>query len=303
MNLKACWALLGQAGGAWWNSNAQRLGAALAFYATFSLAPLLLVVVAITGLIYGRQAATGHLLGQLRNLVGEDQAAVLQALIAGADQPTTGVWASITAVVMLLVGATGLFVQLQDALNTIWLVQAPAGRGLWGAVKDRFLSFMLVLVSAFLLLLSVAADTLLTALPGELGDGHSVWPGQLIHLSLSFSIITLLFAMIYKLLPDAVIAWTDVWFGSVITSLLFSVGKFLIGLYLGKSAIGSTFGAAGSLAALLLWLYYSAQLFLFGAHLTKAFAVNFGSGIVPRTNAAPAPVTAHAPGQQEVHQG
>jgi membrane protein len=303
MNVKACWALLRQAGGAWWNSNAQRLGAALAFYATFSLAPLLLVVVAITGLVYGRQAATGHLLGQLRHLVGEDQAAALQALIASADQPATGVWASITGVVMLLVGATGLFGQLQDALNTIWLVQAPAGRGVWGAVKDRFLSFMLVLVSAFLLLLSVAADTLLTALRGALEDEHSTWASQLIHLPLSFVIITLLFATIYKFLPDAVITWRDVWFGSVITSFLFSVGKFLIGLYLGKSAIGSTFGAAGSLAALLLWLYYSAQLFLFGAELTKAFAVNFGSGIVPRAKVAPAPVTAHAPGQQKVYQG
>jgi membrane protein len=258
------------------------------------------MVVAVTGLVYGREAARGHLLRQLRDLVGEEQGAALQAMIASADAPAAGIWASATGLVMLLVGATGLFAALQDALNAIWQVQPVPGRGLWGIVKGRFLSFALVLASAFLLLLSVAADTVLAALGGPWGFERSTWPGQLIHLAASFGVITLLFAMIYRWLPDAVIDWRDVWLGSAITALLFNAGKFLIGLYLGRTAAASAFGAAGSLAALLLWLYYSAQLFLFGAELTKACAMRFGSGIVPRANAMAAPVTSHTPGPQEV---
>jgi membrane protein len=265
MSLKSYWGMVKQAGSEWWNDKAPRLGAALAFYITFSLAPLLVLVVAIAGFAFGREAAAGQLTDQLRDLVGEQGGAAIQSMIANASKPSTGVIATVTSAVVLLFGAAGLFGQLQDALNTIWEVNPPGG-GIWAIIKRRFLSFSMVLGTSFLLLASLVVSTALSAITRWIDGGVA----QIGHFLLSFFIITALFAMLFRFLPDTEVSWRNVWFGAFVTSLLFNIGKHLIGLYLGRSAVGSAFGAAGSLAVLLTWLYYSAQIFLFGAELTKA---------------------------------
>jgi membrane protein len=285
MALKSLWEILKEAGTEWIEDKAPRLGAALSYYTIFSVAPLLLIIVAVTGLIFGREAAEGHLVGQIRELVGDEGGAVLQTMIANASKPSDGIAAAAIGITMLLVGATGLFGQLQDALNTVWEVQPKPGRGLWGIIRERLLSFTMVLGCAFLLLVSLVISAGLAALGNVLGNWQAGLLGHIVHFVVSIGVITLLFAMIYRFLPDAIIAWKDVWLGALITAVLFSIGKTLIGLYLGHSAVGSTYGAAGSLAVLLIWFYYSSQVFLFGAELTKAYADRHGHGVVPAANA------------------
>jgi membrane protein len=282
--ISALLGLLREAGLEFLEDRGPRLGAALAYYTTFSLSPLLLLVVALAGLVFGRQAAQGQLIQQIQTLVGEQGGAIIQTMLASAARPQAGILATIVSVVALLFGAAGVFSQLQDALNTVWEVQPKPGRGLAGMIRDRFLSFTMVLGTAFLLLVSLVVSTLLVALTRYLGADAGLI-GHLVNFAASFLVITLLFAMIYRFLPDARIAWSDVWLGAAITSLLFALGKLLIGLYLGASAVASTYGAAGSLAVLLIWLYYSAQIFLFGAELTKAYADRYGSRIEPTANA------------------
>lgn len=291
------WSLLKDAGSEWLNDKASRLGAALAYYAVFSLAPFLVIVVALAGRIFGEDAARGRLSRELESMVGPEGGKALEAMIASADQPITASLATVLGVIMLLVGAAGLFGQLQDALNTVWEVQPKSGRGILGFIKDRFLSFTMVLGTAFLLLISLAVSAALSGLASYLGSwGVSIW-GQALNVVLSMSVTTVLFAMIYRYLPDAKIAWRDVWLGAGLTAILFTLGKFLIGLYIGSSSVGSAYGAAGSLAVLLIWLYYSSQIFLFGAELTKVFANRYGSHIVPTENAEPVTQEARA------HQG
>ena len=262
-----------------------RLGAALAFYTTFSLAPLLLVVVAIAGLVFGREAAEGRLLSEMRSLVGNEGGDALQAMVAAAGKQGSGILASLVGAVVLLFGAVGLFGELQDALNTIWEVQPKPGRGVWGIVRSRLLSFSAVLGSAFLLLVSLVVSAAMSAMNGMLGGAQSSVLLDIVQWIVSVTVITGLFAMIYRLLPDAEIAWSDVWLGAAVTSVLFTLGKSLIGLYLGQTALMSVYGAAASFAVLLLWNYYTAQIFLFGAELTKAYAIRYGSGIVPSAHA------------------
>ncbi len=278
--------IINEAAKEWQADKASRLGAALAFYSTFSIGPLLILTIAVAGMVFGEEAAQGELLGQLRGLIGDEGAKALQAMLASAQKPAASRTAAIVGAVMLVVGATGLFGALQDALDTVWEVQPKPGRGIWGILQERFLSFTMILGSAFLLLVSLIINTVLTAMSGYFGRWHKIGlVGQPIDMLVSFAVITLLFAMIFKYLPDAIVAWRDVWFGAAVTSLLFAVGKFGIGLYLGHSAIASAYGAAGSLAVLLVWLYYSAQIFLFGAELTRAHARRFGQGIIPAANA------------------
>jgi membrane protein len=296
MNPKSLWRLVKDSASAWMEDKAPRLGAALAYYTIFSLAPLLVLVIAIVGLVFGREAAQGQLLGQIRGLVGEQGGKAVQEMVAHAAQPSAGGLATALGIIMLLFGAMGLFGQLQDALNTVWEVQPKPGRGVLGFLKDRFLSFSMVLGVAFLLLVSLVINAWLAALAGLFGDWQASVLGYLVNGAVSFVVITLLFAMIYRFLPDAEIAWKDVWLGAVITSILFLLGKFLIGLYLGHSSVGSVYGAAGSLAVLLVWLYYSSQIFLFGAEFTKVYANTSGSRIVPAPNAMP--VTAEARAQE-----
>ena len=279
MNLKVMWKLLSATYTKWAKDHAQSLGAALAFYAVFSLAPLLLIVIAIAGSVFGQEAAQGQIIGQIQGLVGEESANAIQSMIEEARKPAAGIIATVLAMVMLLLGATGVFAQLQEALNTIWSVEEKPGESLWKLLKDRFVSLMAVLGTGFLLLISLIISAGLSAIGAALGNFLPV-PGfllQIINFFVSFAIVTFLFAMIYKLLPDISIQWGDVWIGAIIASLLFTIGKFLIGLYLGKSDVGIAYGAAGSLVVILIWVYYASQIFLFGAEFTAVYAHSRGS--------------------------
>src|SRR5207248_6387458 len=252
------------------------------------------VVTAIAGAIFGKAAAEGQLVTEIQDLVGPQGAQAIQTLLVNAQQPTTGVLATLVSVVVLLLGATGVFSELQDALNIVWEVQAQRASGVWAAIKDRFFSFVMVLTIGFLLLVSLVASAALTAL-SHFASGLLPGSGRWLHVAdfgVSFAVITLLFAMLYKVLPDARVAWRDVWVGAAVTALLFTVGKFLIGLYLGSSSIGSAYGAAGSLAVFLVWVYYSAQILFLGAEFTQVYAQRRGRPIVPKGNAV---VRSHSP--------
>lgn len=279
MNLKVIWKLLSATFFKWSDDHAQALGAALAFYTVFSLAPLLLIVIAIAGLVFGQEAAEGQIIGQIRGLVGEDSAKAIQNLLENVRKPSTGVIATCIAGVTLFFGATGVFAQVQESLNTIWGVETEPELGIVQILKNRFLSFLTVLGSGFLLLASLVLSAGLAAIGHRL---ESFLHGQefliqLMNFLISFGAITLLFAMIYKILPDVSIQWSDVWIGAGMTSLLFTIGKLLIGLYLGKSEVGLVYGAAGSLIVILLWVYYASQIFLFGAEFTAVYARSHGS--------------------------
>ncbi|WP_437191318.1 YihY/virulence factor BrkB family protein [Planctomicrobium sp. SH527] len=288
--------ILREAGEHWVADKASRLGAALAYYTIFSLAPLLVIMIGVAGLIFGKEAAQGQVTDQISHLVGKEGGQAIQAIIENANQPQTGSLAAVLGVLMLLLGAAGVFGQLQDALNTIWEVQAKPGGGIWGFVRSRFLSFSMVLGVAFLLLISLIVSSALAAVGPLLGDWKTSGIGQLVTFSFDVIVISVLFALIFKFLPDAKVAWRDVWFGAVVTSFLFSLGKSLIALYLGRAGITSAYGAAGSFAALLVWLYYASQIFLFGAELTRAYANRLGSRIEPKEHAEA--VTAEARAQQ-----
>lgn len=273
------WKLLHATYTKWTEDHAQTLGAALAFYAVFSMAPLLLLVIAIAGLVFGQEAAQGQIIGQIQDLIGADSAKAIQSMIEEVRKPAAGIIATILAVVMLLLGATGVFAQLQESLNTIWRVEKKPGEGMWKILKDRFISLLAVLGTGFLLLISLVISAGLSAVGTTLGHilPFPEFVLQLINFIVSFAIVTLLFAMIYKLLPDMSIQWGDVWIGAIITSLLFTIGKVFIGLYLGKSNVGVVYGAAGSLVVILIWIYYASQIFLFGAEFTAVYAESHGS--------------------------
>ena len=263
--------LVKQACAAWLKDRAPTMGAALAFYCAFALAPLLVIVIALGGAVWGADAARGAIVGQLAGMVGVPAAEAIQALLRAAPQTTTGVFAAIVGIVTTLVAATTLVVELQDDLDYIWKAPTRPGSGLVSLVRARVLSLGMILAIGFLLLISLVASGALVAFEAYFG---SYFPGtarlllQLSDAVFSLGMETVLFAMLYKWLPNVRIAWKDVWIGAFITALLFSVGRVAIGLYLGRSAIASAYGAAGALAVLLLWLYYSAQVFLLGAEFT-----------------------------------
>jgi membrane protein len=284
---RTMWHLLKEAASDWSRDRAPRLGAALAYYTVFSLVPFLVVIIAVIGLVFGQQAAQSAILSQIGELVGEQSAAAIKDMIQRADQPSTGLFATALAVGTLLLGASGVFGQLQDALNTVWGVEPKEGRGLWGFIKDRFLSFVAVLGTGFLLLVSLILSSALAAF-GKWFGGLLPIPEavmQLMNFALSFLVITGLFALIFKVLPDARVAWRDVWIGAALTAALFTIGKFALGLYLGKSNVASAYGAAGSLVLVLLWVYYSAQILLYGAEFTQVYANRVGERIVPTPDA------------------
>lgn len=271
----------------WREDGANRLAAALAYYTTFSLAPLLVLIIAIAGLVGGREAAQTQTMAQVQDLLGADGREFVQGMIESASRPTTGVTATLIGAVTLLFGALGVFGELQNSLNTIWEVKPKPAKGFLDGVKrfiiKRLMSFTMVLGIGFLLLASLVVSAALSALGEYIGTR---WPLadfwlQLMNFVISFLVITLLFGMIFKFLPEIKIAWKDVWLGAAVTSILFTLGKFLIGLYLGRSEVGNTFGAAGSLAIMLIWIYYSAQILFFGAEFTQVYANRYGSRIVP----------------------
>jgi len=277
--------------------KAQRLGAALAYYTIFSLAPLLLIAISIAGMVFGREAAQGQIFGQLHGVLGPQAAQAVQEMVKGAAKPKSGTMATVIGIVTLLFGAAGVFGQLKEALNTIWNVEPARAGGFMKMLKDRFLSFAMVLGTGFLLLVSLVIDAGVAAaghfVGSRLPGGEALW--QVVQLIVSLGIVALLFALIFRFLPDVHPAWRDVWFGAIFTAVLFVARKFALGLYLGKSAVGSSYGAAGSLVVLLLWVYYSAQILFFGAEFTQVYARTHGSMAEAKEKAAAAARPAPTP--------
>ena len=262
----------------WIDDFAPSMGAALSYYTFFSLAPLLVIVIALAGLIFGRDAVQGEVFLRLQDVLGNEAAAMVQTLIKSASNPRSAALAVATGVVTLAIGATTAVAELQSALDRIWRSPPPPSSGWWGFLSRRLLAFGMVLAIGFLLLTSLVAAAVLSAF----GKWAAGWSGTVIllhaiNIVVSFALVTLLFAMIYKILPRTRILWKDVWMGSVVTAFLFTIGKALIGVYLGDSGISSTYGAAGSVVVVLLWVYYAAQIFLLGAEFTYVYAGTHGS--------------------------
>jgi membrane protein len=281
-NPKALWELLRMTAAEWSQDQAPRLGAALAYYAIFSLAPLLVLAISIVALVgVEREVATSQVISQVQSLAGPDTAESIQEIVENSNKPATGILATVIGLVALLFGASGVFGELQHSLNAIWDIEPKPKQGVWSMLKDRFFSFSMVLGTGFLLLVSLIISAGLAAV-GEVFTG--LLPGweavlQVINFVVSLAVITALFALIFKYVPDAKIAWGDVWIGAAVTAVLFSVGKLLIGLYIGHSSFSSTYGAAASLIVILLWVYYSAQILFFGAEFTQVYANTYGSRI------------------------
>jgi membrane protein len=280
MTVKDLWGLVKAAASGWVDDYAQSMGAALAYYTMFSIAPLLLIVISIAGLAFGDQAARGEIFNQLEGMLGAPGALAVQGLLESVRKPTESVTATVFGVVLLLIGATSVFGELQDALDRIWRVPVRPGQsGVWRLIRARLLSFGMILGIGFLLMASLVASAAFAALGKWRGPVLGDWAAaaSIIELGSSVLVNTVVFAMIYKLIPRAHVAWKDVWVGAAATAMLFTVGKFLIGIYIGRSGIASGFGAAASLVVVLVWVYYSAQIFLLGAEFTWAYAHKFGS--------------------------
>jgi membrane protein len=297
-------ALFGEAFTGWREHKASNMAAALAYYTVFSLAPILVISIAVAGLVFGQEAAEGRIVGQISGLVGRESALALEAMIAAARAPSSSIAATVLGLATLLFGATGVFGELQDSLNTIWGVKPKPGRGLIRLLKTRFVSFTMVLGIGFLLLVSLVVSAAISAigawLSGLLPLPEVVLQG--INLVVSIAVVALLFAMIFRFLPDVEIGWRDVWAGAVFTAVLFGLGKLAIGLYLGKSSVASSYGAAGALVLILVWVYYSAQILFFGAELTRAWAYQQGSRIAPDEDAVPASQPVGRPAKQPVEE-
>jgi membrane protein len=285
------WALLKETGEDFIDDNVTRLAGALAYFTLLSLAPLVVLAIAVAGLAVDQDALRGRLGAELGAVVGPSGEVAVRTIVENAKTPSEGVVSSILGIVVLLFGASGVFGELQAALNTIWEVAPKPGRGIWGTIRDRLFSFAMVMGVAFLLLVSLILSAALAvtgrfferSLPG----GEAVW--QIVNFVISFAVVSSLFAVTFKVVPDAKVRWRDVWIGAVVTAFLFSVGKFLIGLYLGKSSVASSYGAAGSIVLLVIWVYYSSLILFLGAEFTQVYAKRFGSRIRPSENAVPAP--------------
>ncbi|WP_404995265.1 YihY/virulence factor BrkB family protein [Cupriavidus pauculus] len=265
---------------AWRDDYAPSMGAALAYYTVFSVAPLLLIVIAVAGLAYGDEAARGAVVAQIGGLVGEEGAHAIEEMLVSLSSPAKGSLTAVLSTVTLLVGATTVFAELQDALDRIWRVpERKKPSGIWELLRARVLSFGMILGIGFLLIVSLVASAALAAMGRYWSPmlGGAEWLAQMIDMALGFMMVTVVFAMIYKIMPHADVRWPDVWLGAAVTAALFTVGKLLIGLYIGKTGIATGYGAAGSLVVILVWVYYSAQIFLLGAEFTWLYANWFGS--------------------------
>src|SRR5687767_1104733 len=294
MSPREGWAIARQALKAWNDDYAPSMGAALSYYTLFSIAPLLLIVIAVAGWVFGDEAVRGELTGALTYLMGEDGAKAIEGLLASVSDPKEGIIATVVGVFVLLLGATTVFGELQNALDRIRRAPAREAGGVWRMLRSRLLSLGMILGIAFLLMVSLVFDMALQALGKIWGTGPLEVIGQILNLIVGFALTTTIFALIYKLIPRAKIQWHDVWVGAAVTALLFTIGKFLIGLYIGRSAVASSFGAAGSLVVVMVWVYYSAQIFLLGAEFTWVYAHSHGSrqgekrpGRAPLATAAP----------------
>ena len=280
MQLRALFDLCQRAFNSWSNDYAPSMGAALAYYTVFSIAPLLLIVISVAGLGVGDEAARGEIFAQLAGLLGAPGAAAVQGMLQAVNKPAEGIVATAIGVGLLVVGATTVFGELQDALDRIWRAPARAkNKGLFNLLRVRLLSFGMIMGIGFLLMVSLVASAALAALGKWWSPVFGAWEtaAQAVNFVFSFAMVTVIFAMIYKIMPRARVQWHDVWIGAGVTALLFTVGKHLIGLYIGKSSVASGYGAAGSLVVVLVWVYYSAQIFLLGAEFTWVYARTYGS--------------------------
>jgi membrane protein len=279
MTLHGLWRVLGRAVAGWWADNVPHLGAALSYYTLFSLAPILIVAIAIAGLAFGAEAVRGEIVHQIDGLVGREGGLAVQAMLQGAAKPSSSIPATIIGVITFFLGATGAFLELQTALNTIWRVK-PKSDASWFRIllMQRLVSFGLVVGVGFLMLTSLLVSAALAALHRYMGTAYPavavLW--EALNVIVSLGVITLLFAMVYKVLPDVKLAWSDVWVGGLVTAGLFTIGKSLIGLYLGTSGFSSSYGAAGSVVVLLVWVFYSSQIILLGAEFTREYVNEFG---------------------------
>lgn len=280
MNARQAWDVMKKAVAGWVEHRAWSEGAALSYYTAFSIAPLLLIVISVAGLVFGEEAARGALVQQLQGMLSKDAAQAVEGLLESASKPEEGIVSTVIGVALLVLGATTVLAELQSALDTIW--QAPEREqpsGVWGFIRTRIVTLAMVLGIGFLLLVSLVVSAAIAALGRFWDPMFGGWEvlANLFNLLVSFALVTALFAMIYKFLPHVEIRWHDVWVGAAVTALLFTLGKFLIGLYIGKGAVASGFGAAGSLVVLLVWVYYSAQIFLLGAEFAAVYARTHGS--------------------------
>jgi membrane protein len=271
----------------WYASRTFELGAALAYYAIFAIAPMILVTIAVASLLFGKQAAQGQVLKQIEGAVGTTVARAIADTLQFAYHSGSGVWATGIGTLVFFFAVTGLFSQLQSALNAIWQVEPKPGRGVWGVVKDRFWSFVAVIGLGALLLAAVLVHAWVSVLSAWSGSSMSGigWVGRGFHSLLAWVLVTLGLTLIFQVLPDVEIAWRDVWVGAAVSALLFILGNWLFSLYLSWSGMMTAYGAAGSLVVLLLWVYYSAQVLLFGAEFTQAYARRIGKPIRPSANA------------------
>jgi membrane protein len=271
MNIKAIYRVGKDSVLAWVDDYAPSMGAAIAYYTVFSMAPLLVIAIAIAALVFGQEVAQHDVLEQLRGLLGDQGAKAIEAMLEAAQKPKQGALASVLSVITLVIGATGVFNELESDLNRIWKTQGPEGSGLWHLLRTRLLSFGMVIAIGFLLLVSLVVSAGLAAWGRYWGN---LFPGMevLLHAVnslVSIAVITALFALMYKFLPSVKLRWRQVWVGALVSAVLFTIGKFAIGLYIGKSGVASSYGAAGALVILLLWVYFSAQIFLLGAEVIK----------------------------------
>ncbi|WP_373540970.1 YihY/virulence factor BrkB family protein [Chamaesiphon sp.] len=281
MSLRSIWSLLKETVDEWQRDKVDQMAAALAYYTLFSIAPLLVIAVAVAGSVFGQEAARGEIVTQIQGLLGKAGAEVVQTALANTQNPQAGngIVPTIISTLVLIFGASGVFVQLQDALNTVWNVEPSPQAGVKAVVRKRIFSFAMVVTIGFILMVSLVVSAGLAALTTFTNNLfpalEAFW--KLFNLGVSLGVFTLLFATIYKYLPDIRIAWRDVLVGAFFTSLLFSIGKELLGFYLGNGTFGSTYGAAGSLVTVLAWIYYSVQIMLFGAEFTQVYTRKYGS--------------------------
>jgi membrane protein len=282
VKLKQTWEVLKEAGGSWSQDRAPSMGAALSYYSMFSIAPLLVIVISVAGMFFGEDAVRGAVFAQIGGLMGQPAAEAIQEMLRHASRPEKGGLTAIVSTVVLLFGASTVLAELQGALDRIWRVpervkENEKKNGLWVWIRTRLLTFGMVLALAFLLMVSLVMSAAVATMGKWWGDAVGESLAHALDLGISFGLLMVVFAMIYKLMPRAKIKWRDVWVGAAVTALLFVVGKFLIGLYLGKSDVSSSFGAFGSIALVMIWVYYSSQIFLFGSEFTWVYAHRFGS--------------------------
>jgi membrane protein len=275
--LTVLWSIAKEAAGSWSTHKDSRQGAALAYYSVFSLGPIIVIAIAVAGFFFGREAVTGEVADSIKALLGDTGAKAVQAMLVDAGRPHEGAVASLLGLGALLFAAIGVVVQLKDALNTVWDVQDTPGHGAWYFIRNYVVSLAAVLALGFLLLISLIVTTGLAAFSKYAAPDIAAWLLHLVSSLVSLAVIALLFAMMFKWLPDAAVDWYDVWLGAVLTAILFEIGKSAIAFYIGKQALESTYGAAASIIVVLIWVYYTAQIILIGAEITHAFAKHHGS--------------------------